>query len=198
MRKISTHNIYKFISVSLVFVIIILGLIVIRYDAHNKAHQENNRQVNNLLYNFEEGIQGQACGIFSQSEAEAIIGAEATKDDMKSRQGFNRIDNNNKTVDWSDSCVYQDKTDSNKYVELYINTYQTQTEASDRMKDFIPLVNSAELVDLDSSADDSIYDAGVYYVWKDRKVIRLAVSNGVPSQSQEIGLKIINAILKQI
>ena len=110
---------------------LLVGLIILSVnlrETRTKLEQSNSdiRQIS-LFLNGEIAVEGFACGVLSEEIAHLYIGTNL-------RKNYSQIPKNlSGQASWQDSCRYTDISNSNKYIELFINHFQTQEHAKDSL-----------------------------------------------------------------
>lgn len=192
MKNITNYK--NLLIIALSIFIVILGFQVTSKQKTIEKYEDFKYQQDKLL--FGEGrLQGYSCGVLDIKKAQEILDSKSLKSSYL--QGpADEIGVNNKQTErlyWSDSCRYVDEFDSSKYVELYIDTFQTKTEAENYFLDFLPIVTDKKILSNENFGEKLVYESGVYYLLKDNKVIQ--VSTGFNEElSQKIFFDIMSII----
>lgn len=178
------------------FLLLLLTLLVLSVnlrDARQDLYTSNkiNRQTS-LFLNGELAVEGYACGVLSPSVVQEFIGNSIKK--SFSQIPLNVLEN----ISWQDSCRYVDKTTSSKYVQLFINTFQTSSQAKSAYETFFQIVNDNVSYPAENYGEVLVYDSGVFYLLRDKRVIRIAASNGSPSESEQFAFNVFERIIPEL
>lgn len=158
-----------------------------------------NAQYGELLNNVSFGVEGKSCGILSESVAEDLLGVDAVVKDIGSRQGAFAIEGTASNVTklyWSDVCLYESYNDSQKYVGLFLLTYDNKEEAGEGFIDVLPKVGDGEILFFDDKNPDEtiVYNSGVVYWLKDNRIYQVSGSNGVPRETKQFVIDIFESL----
>jgi DNA-binding phage protein len=157
----------------------------------NISNTQSISTTNQILLLGGASVPGVTCTILTVEDAKNYINGPIE------RSSTNRtVATENNEWQHDDSCRYQNPADSAEYVELFITTYQTAQSAEDAFKTRLPIVSDAEVVTLpEQELEQALYDAGVYYVLKDRQIIETAAGSSSLATQNE---KSRNVLLKAL
>lgn len=187
------------IIVALAFCVVVLGLQLSSSMQKVSKLNDENAQVNYLL-SIPRGARGYTCGVLTDKKAEQLL---LTENLVKSfRQGASEkvqeYQQKQPKLFWSDYCKYQDYSNSTKYVEFYVSTFQSDDLAEKAFPDFIQIVNDSTEIDAESYGQRLVFDGGVYYLLNGNRVYQVAGNNGAVKDSQDFSLSVFNELLSDI
>jgi hypothetical protein len=189
---LKTLSNYKNIVIIILSIsIVLLGFQITSQRKDIEEYEDLKYQQDTLLFG-ENRVAGFTCGALNMLKAEEILNTDRVISNY-SQGPTDRIGLDNKITDnlyWSDSCRYIDELDSSKYVELYIDTFQTEFEAKKYFSDFIPVVNENKELSNENFGEKLIYDSGVYYLLRDNQIVQISTG-----YSEEISKNIFIDIL---
>lgn len=182
-------------------VIAVLVILLVESRSELRTYRDNETQFDNLFYGQSQGVKGQACVLLTENVAVELLQQPVEQNDTSSRQGaagYGSQHDAENGLYWSDSCSYVSQADSGKYVELFINTYQSTEMASEALEQFLPVVNRVESLTPPSDFEKHLYDAGVHYLLRGKEVVRVAASNGNPAENKDFSYQVLQYILSSL
>jgi len=193
LKRYKNQILYILAAVALV----ILMTVVQGYRDKIVLYEEVGKQVNELLAGKNK-VPGYSCscGVLSQSRAEAFLKVPLVRTfGQGPLESLAAMEN---PIFWEDSCEYVDPTQSTKYVELHISTFQTNKQARQEYPEFFQIVNSNEELEPVNYGQELVYDAGVYYLLADNKVIRVSANNGNSADIESFSRTVFDEIVAYI
>jgi hypothetical protein len=177
-------------------IILLIGLFVLALDLRDSRKElnqsKNEFRQTSLFLNGDLAVEGYSCGVMDTKIAQKFIGKNLKKN-------FSQIPQNlSGQGSWQDSCRYTDSSNSNKYVELFINTYQNPNLAESAYTTFFQIVNENVSYPAQEYGEELVYDSGVFYLLRDRQVIRIAASNGSPMEAEQFALSVFERIIPEL
>lgn len=176
VKKLNTPILVAVFTVVLLF-FSLASLILVKADLKNLKSQSDN--VNKLLRE-EPYVLGRSCGILSNRVAKDILPSQ------KLSLSFTNAPTKNKVIlggvddeqnHWSDSCRYVDKENSNKYVEMFIETYLNEETAKRELKDSLPVVGSVDIENIEGFSE-VYYSAGAWFARNGAVIIKVSANDG--------------------
>jgi hypothetical protein len=187
---------------NVLLVIALVSLVVLGFKATSLQNQvdqyeSEKSEVSTLLFNGAK-VKGYSCGVLTTNRAKELLDSTSLK--TAYGQGpSNQIQSHNisqESLFWSDSCRYEDASDSSKYVELYVTTFQSDNLARLAFPDFLGQVNDAVELPASPYGEVLFYDGGAYYLLNKNIVIQIASSNGNPTEIDEFSKNVFDQILQ--
>lgn len=194
MKNLSKSQIIKLSFILLLIATIALGFSISSLQKRVDVFEGQEAQTAMLL--GEGKIPGYSCGVLSETVAKDLL-----KSDLSQKYGQGpayEIQKNKakqENLFWSDSCRYEDKENSARYIEFYVSSFGTEKDAASAFPDFLQQVNENEKLASDGYGQSLIYDNGVYYLLTDNKVIQVAASNGYASETKEFSGSVFKRLL---
>lgn len=192
-------GIRKYIIPVLFLSIILLGFRATNLQNQIQKNNSQNAQIQALLTGANK-VAGYTCGVLNTDKAKELLGSDIVEKNFG--QGptdeVKKGEPNPNNIFWSDSCRYQDSTNSTKYVELLISTFQSNESAKNSFLDFIPVVNEKKDINASVYGQELIYDSGVIYLLQDNRVLQIAASNGNPSETEIFSYQVFNDLMSKI
>lgn len=197
MKNVS-KNIQVIIIVILCFLLVVLGIQVSSQNQEIENLNESNEELD-ILLNGPNKVRGYSCGILSEQKAKDLLESSSVKSQygITPRYRIQEFLPAQEKMFWADSCRYEDNFESTKYVELYINSFQTPEDAQNAFPDFARIVNDSEEVDASLYGEKLIYDGGTYTLLKRNQVVQIAANNGV-SNIAEFSRTVLEELTKAI
>ena len=139
-------------------------------------------------------VPGRSCAILSAENAQDILGQPVKRSSTNYSQP---IVYNGERIRWYlDNCRYEAQSTTDRYVELFITTYNDAEIAQQEFERKPPLVSDVEILDAELfDADKLVHDAGVHYVLRGKQIVEVAASNGNPAESQEFSYNILSELI---
>jgi hypothetical protein len=198
MSKVKSNSKVKtFIFIIFALLILILGLRLDSAEKKLEIAKNNGIQINELLYGRNRAA-GLSCGVLSQSKADELLGVDLNRSFVQGPDNLISSDSPDNKVFWVDSCRYLDPKNSNSYIELYINSYQTPTDANLAFKDILPSVNDSEVLDSNGLGEKLIYDGGVHYLLFNSRIIQVAANNGSSSELENFSKIVFDNLVSEL
>lgn len=184
--------------------VLFLAIILLGFRATSLQNQIQNNNSQNAqiqaLLTGKNKVAGYTCGVLRHDKVKELLGSDSVEkkfgqgptDEVK--QGEPNSDN----IFWADSCRYQDSSNTTKYVELLISTFQSSELAKNAFLDFIPLVNDKKYINALGYGQELIYDSGVLYLLQDNRVLQISASNGNPSETEKFSYQVFNDLMSTI
>lgn len=183
---------------ALVF-IVFLAFKITQLQNQIDDNEVNSGQATQLLKGSRK-VAGFTCGVLNEKKAKDILSVSEVE--MAYEQGpANEIQVTKpplETIFWTDSCKYQATSNSNKYVELLVATFQTDDDARNAFPDFLNIVNDAEELMPGSYGQILFYDNGAYYLLKNHQVIQVSASNGNPGELELFSKQVYFELLSSL
>jgi hypothetical protein len=180
--------------------IVVLGFKVTDLQKQLDSAKSNQNQVQTLLAG-DNNVAGFTCGVLTKQRASSLL---TVSEELKQAyvQGPSNIIQSGQpaqnNIFWSDSCRYEDVADNSKYIEFFITTFQTTDLAQEAFPDFFGAVNDAVALSAEGYGDELRYEGGAYYLLRGSRVIQIAASNGVPSQTESFSRSAFDSILANL
>jgi hypothetical protein len=196
MNKMTMPKKSLFISVCLL--VVVLSGMILHQQQQIARYKNDSNQVNTLLRG-EQKVFGFACGVLSESVAISLLNSNVT---LSYGQGPTRALPNNEKVDkdklyWQDSCRYEDPTNSSKYIEMYVSTFQSSYQASQSLYNFLRSVNDVKELPADGYGSQLLYDGGAYYLLDGHKIVQVSASNGSPQELESFSRSVFVKLIGQ-
>lgn len=188
MKKV-TKNIHSLIIVILSVFLVVLGVRVSSQSQEIKTIENSANELDVLLRGPGK-VRGYSCGVLSESRAKELLISDSLKAQFGTAPSY-KVQEFTPALDnmfWADSCRYEDKFNNSKYVELYINTFQSPEDAQNAFPDFARIVNDSEEVDPLSYGEKLLYDGGSYTLLRKDQIIQIAANNGNANTKEFSGL----------
>ena len=183
------------ILILLVLAIVLLGFRITNLQKKILEYESDAEQVSVLLGGADK-VQGYTCGVLTPGLASSLLETEVDKmfdqGPTTATQPFNE---DQESIFWSDSCRYQSQNNSNKYVEFYIASFQTNVDAYNAFPDFFKQVNDNVIIDSYGIGSSLVYDNGTYFLLNGTKIIQVAASNGSPSELEEFSRQVFDRLI---
>ncbi len=195
MTKVNQKKILKTAGILCIsFLFVFLSLKIDGYQKQLQVIENNQYQVSNLLYG-EDRAPGFACGILTESRAETLVGVNLDRNFVQGPDNLSTENSPENKVFWTDNCRYYDPNDSSKYIELYINTYQNSTDATEAYPKIYGKVNEIVELSPEGLGDKLSYEGGAYYLLKDSRIIQVAASQGSESKIDIFSQKVLDELI---
>jgi hypothetical protein len=198
MPKSNRKSIIKTIKIlTLASLFIILGFKLDNAQKELQIAKSNGIQINNLLYGKNK-TPGLSCGILSNSKAEELLGVDLNRSFIQGPDNLVSASNPYNNVFWTDSCRYLSPNDSSKYVELFINSYQTKADAEKAYIKIFPKVNDNVEIEPNTVGERLVYDSGVYYLLDGSRIIRVSANNGSASNLEQFSRSVFDSLIEDL
>lgn len=186
---------YVFPLLSLVLLLVLFGMTLYAREQSRVVYEFQDYAAQLQRQGVE--IPGRSCVILSGERARDILNQSVKRSSTNYSQPLTY---NGERVRWYlDSCRYEAQSTTDKYVELFITTYN---DADTARQEFIrkpPVVSDVDILDADLfNADKLIHDAGVHYLLAGKQIIEVAASNGNPADSQEFSYNVLSELIEFI
>ena len=181
---------------TVVILLLVFALVAVTSCALQQRKNTNDiRTIEQLLFQDLDKLPGYACGIFSEVDAQDFLEKDVKRSALNGSTPARWNGEETMTLRRVDGCYYEATDNSTKYAHIIIQTYPDTLDAQKEFEQVLPPVSvPIEKDNLVSGAQKVIYDAGVHYVLKDRQVIQIAASNGVPSESEKFSEELVRLI----
>lgn len=183
------------ITVLIVCLLTILSVLAFTKSDLNSVKSES-KQITNILEN-PPGVKGRSCGVLSPNKANGITGEDNLKGQYTNAPTEARVKSENEEMFyWSDSCRYSSVTNSNVYVELFIETYSSVMSAKLDLQEELPVVAVSE--EESEEFDELFYSAGAWFARDGEVLIKVSANDGQTSDLKEYSKKIFEELYKDI
>lgn len=180
--------------------IVVLGFRVTDLQNQLDGVKSNQIQVETLLAG-DDNVAGFTCGLLTKKRA-SLLFTSSVELKQANVQGPSEVIQRSQQAQnklfWSDSCRYEDVAEKSKYIEFYITTFQTTDLAQEAFPDFFRTVNDAVALSAEGYGDELRYEGGAYYLLRGSRVIQIAASNGVSSQTASFSRSVFDSILADL
>lgn len=159
----------------LLILVVLMFLLFMSERNKNRTLEEQSRAVSELL-KTSPGVKGRSCGVLHAEKAAEIIGSNSIEQRFTNEPVDNQVNTQLGGIHWVDSCRYVDARNSAQYVELFIETFETENDAETELLHDLPKVSIEEVES--GNYDRLFYSAGAWFALKDRIVIKVSANSG--------------------
>jgi hypothetical protein len=179
--------------------LLVFGLILSSNSKKINDYQAQSNELSNLLQSTN-GPRGFSCAVLNPDVAKELLQVNDVKNSFGQLSSYTikKYQKDQENMFWTDNCRYVDSQNSNKYIELYINTFTDYDAAKKAFPDFKQLVDESEHVVLEKYEGELLYDGGSLTYLTDNRVIQIAASNGNSSELKEFSMKAFMQLIDQI
>ena len=185
------RNLPTWLAVLFAVTTAILAVQVTTYRADYNDAKDTGDQITTLL-SGDGAVRGYSCGVLNVELAAEILGVSVGQDFFQGP-----LPSDAGELYWHDICRYEDPSVSNRYVELFVDTYQSKELAQAAFDDVLPVVNDAKSYDPRDYGDALVYDAGVFYLLRSQAVVQVA-ANDASGNIEQHALSVLDRVLQRM
>lgn len=136
-------------------------------------------------------VKGLSCGLLDPVYASSVVG----EDNSLLQSYTNRPLKHSNSWFWEDNCRYVSESDNSIYLELYIETYETDKTAEFAFTESLQIVNDNTDLGETKYGSKLIYDAGVIYLLQNNRVVKVSIGIDESEELREKALETLRYIL---
>lgn len=198
MNNIFTIHYRTIVIVALAGCVVLLGMHASNTQKEVASLESAQDQVSVLLAG-EQPAPGFTCGVLTTQKAQDILDSTVEREFSQGPTNTINLDKPaQQNTFWSDSCRYRDMANHNRYVEFYMYTFQSNEDAEQAFPDFLQLVHENKVLASEEFGSKLVYDAGVFNLLRENKIIQVAASNGESDNLQAFSRATFESLLMSI